>query len=639
MFAFENIFSLILAIFGLGFLVFIHELGHFWMARREGMKIEAFSIGFGKPIVSWIKNGVRWQISWIPFGGFVKIAGMQKERGVEPHEIVGGFFSKTPWQRIKVAFMGPLVNIIFGILLFGVLWLSGGRERTFGEYTHRIGWIDPQSALYSKGVRPGDVIVAYDGKSFDGMRDLMIASVMKNSQNRIQGYKIDPFSGQRKNFDYTLNNYAPSGQEKTIGVFSPATYLIYRGQGDYLTPEAPLAASGIQSGDRVLWADGEILYSRPHLKHAVNESSAFLTVQRKGEIFHTKVPRVHLDELNMTRMQKAEMDDWQYEAGLSSRVKDLYFIPYLVSPYATVESRLDFVDEQDQKKAFGPCERCAWFKPLEKNDRILAIDGQRVFSSYDLLRNLQTRQVLLIVQRESFLPISWKNADADFDRNLNVADLNAIVSTIGLEHPTTESGNLHLLRPVEPKPLEQIPAVYGLHREQLEQQRARIESIKDNQKRQELLEQFSAQQNQLYLGADFQDRAVIYNPAPFQQFTGVLKDTWRTLSSLFSGNLSPKYMSGPVGIVQVVQFGWMQGVKEAIFWMGFISLNLGIVNLLPIPVLDGGHIVFSVFEMVTRRRISAKMMERLVLPFFGLLIAFFIYITYQDLSRLFSRFF
>jgi regulator of sigma E protease len=81
------------------------------------------------------------------------------------------------------------------------------------------------------------------------------------------------------------------------------------------------------------------------------------------------------------------------------------------------------------------------------------------------------------------------------------------------------------------------------------------------------------------------------------------------------------------------------GVKEALFWMAMISLNLGFVNLLPIPVLDGGHIMFSLYEVVTKRRLSSKVMERMMIPFVGLLIFLLIYITYQDIIRLISRFF
>lgn len=639
---FESLFSLLLAILGLGFLIFIHELGHYWMARREGMKIEAFSIGFGRPIVSWVRDGVRWQISWIPFGGFVKIAGMQKEPGSEPHEISGGFFSKTPWQRIRVSFMGPAVNILFGLLLFSFLWMSGGRERQFAEFTRRIGWIDPQSDLYAKGVRPGDVIETYDGRPFGGIKDLTLASIMKGNQNRIQGYKIDPITGKRTDFDYTLDNYASreaAMQLKTIGVAAPASYLIYDEIQRPFVSGSPMASSGIQNGDRIFWADGETLYSHEHLVHAVNESTAFLTVRRGDLIFHAKVPRVHLDELQMTPMQQAELDDWQYEAKLGGRVQDLYFIPYLFSPSGLVEMRLEFIDEQDQKRAFEQCQRCSFFHPLEEGDQILAIDGQKVSSSYDLLHLLQQRRMVMIVQRGSLAPDSWKVSDADFEKLSDRQDLQKIVASIGLGDPVREAGRLVLLNAVEPKPLAELSAAYDRHKELLEKSRAQIEAIKDPAVRQETLERFSAEQKKMYLGIRFHDRPVIYNPSPLEQFANVFKDTWRTLSGLFSGSLSPKYMSGPVGIVQVVQYGWMQGVKEAVYWMGFISLNLGIVNLLPIPVLDGGHIVFSLYEAFTRRRISAKMMERLVLPFFGLIIAFFIYITYQDLSRIFSRFF
>jgi len=125
----DNILYLILAAIGLGILVFIHELGHYFIARREGMKVEAFSIGFGKPIKSWKKDGVLWQIGWMPFGGYVRIAGMDKQEGMEPHQIKDGFYGKKPLARIKVALAGPIANIILAFIL---LYLDVGRPgKTF----------------------------------------------------------------------------------------------------------------------------------------------------------------------------------------------------------------------------------------------------------------------------------------------------------------------------------------------------------------------------------------------------------------------------------------------------------------------------------------------------------------------------
>ena len=168
----EQVFSLLFAIFSLGVLVFIHELGHFWVAKREGMVVEAFSIGFGPPIFSWVRNGVQWQVCWIFFGGYVKIAGMQREGSREPYEIAGGFFSKKPIQRIRVALAGPVVNIAFSLVIFSFLWLIGGREKPFSEYTRHVGWIDSKSMLYQRGVRPGDRVDFYNGQPFTGIKDL-----------------------------------------------------------------------------------------------------------------------------------------------------------------------------------------------------------------------------------------------------------------------------------------------------------------------------------------------------------------------------------------------------------------------------------------------------------------------------------
>src|SRR5271154_2135216 len=120
-----SFFNIIFAVLGLGFLVFIHELGHYWVARRKGMKVEVFSIGFGKAIYSWKHQGVKWQVGFLPFGGYVKIAGMQREGTVEPHEIRDGFFGKSPSARIQVALAGPLVNIGFAMLLFLIIWGMG----------------------------------------------------------------------------------------------------------------------------------------------------------------------------------------------------------------------------------------------------------------------------------------------------------------------------------------------------------------------------------------------------------------------------------------------------------------------------------------------------------------------------------
>ncbi len=610
-----SLLYIFLAILGLGFLVFIHELGHYIVARRKKMRVEAFAIGFGKPIWTWEWDGVKWHICMLPFGGYVKIAGMQKEGSREPFEIEDGFYGKKPIDRICVASAGPLVNICFALVVFSLIWLSGGRDKPFFDFTHRIGWIDPHSALYAKGVRPGDRIDTYGGKPFTGVKDLLVSSLMKKETLQISGTKINYLTHQKSHFDYTLKTYQGSellGKDKlnTIGVLSPASYLIY--QGPKLSPNSPMQGSGVMEGDRLLWADGELLFSHQQLSALTNESSAFLTVQRGDATFQTKVPRVLIADFRLTPPERGEIDDWQHEAMLKVPFGSLYFIPYNVSPTLDIEGKISFIDDADQKKASLPCERCPYFTPLEEGDHIVAIDGIRVDAPYQLLKNLQERRVLVIVERDPSLKekVLWTQAEEEFD-HFGASDLQAIVSSIGTDHQIGEAGDLDLLKPIVPKTLTEL---YG------------PQQVKEGGGR-------------LVLGVPLADREVRYNPPPQSQFVEVLRDTYQTLTSLFSGSANPKYVAGPVGIIQIVHHSWMVGVKEAFFWMALISLNLGIINLLPLPVLDGGHILFSIVEMFTKRPLRAKTMERLIIPVVIFLIGFFIFVTYNDITRLFSKFF
>ena len=125
----HGLLTFILALIGLGLLVLVHEAGHFFMARRAGMRVEVFGIGFGRPLFSFIRNGVMYNICWIPFGGYVKIAGMESRKGEPLYTAPDGFFAKNPGARIKVALCGPLANILFALTAFTVIWVSGGYSK------------------------------------------------------------------------------------------------------------------------------------------------------------------------------------------------------------------------------------------------------------------------------------------------------------------------------------------------------------------------------------------------------------------------------------------------------------------------------------------------------------------------------
>ncbi|MBS0635671.1 MAG: RIP metalloprotease RseP, partial [Verrucomicrobia bacterium] len=316
-----SLLYLLLAILGLGFLIFIHELGHYWMARRVGMRVESFGIGFGRPIFSILHNGVKWNICWLPFGGYVKIAGMEKEDGKEPEDIPDGFFGKSPWDRIKVAIMGPLTNLVFAFLAFCVIWLAGGREKHFADVTNKIGSIDPQSELYKAGVRPGDIILKYNNEPVKGSKDHFQAAMISGDTIKVSGLRWDSQKAAYEPFTVQIHPYAhPQSLEPgilTTGVFSGANYVIYpatvNGQKNVLPAASPLIGSGIEPGDRILWVDGEPVYSMAQLSATLNDNKSLLTIERNGKSMLVRVPRVELEDLKLTNQIKEELTDWQYE--------------------------------------------------------------------------------------------------------------------------------------------------------------------------------------------------------------------------------------------------------------------------------------------------------------------------------------
>ncbi|MBI5273448.1 MAG: site-2 protease family protein [Chlamydiales bacterium] len=647
-----SILYILLGAIGLGFLVFIHELGHYVVARRVGMKVEVFSIGFGKPFYTFWFQGVKWQVCYLLFGGFVKIAGMEKEGTLEPHEIKNGFFGRTPLDRIKVALAGPLVNIIFAFVAFSIIFFLGGREKPFSEYTKIIGYVDASSEAYQKGMRPGDQLTAIDGHEFKGFHDLLYSSVLNQERINISG--IHEYDYQKDQVPFQLNlsfyphPYATNTGVRTFGVLAPAMFLVYEpmsdGRNNPIPKKSSMFDSGIQYGDRIIWADGDIVFSVSQLQSIVNRKTSLLTVKRDHNTFFIRVPRLHVSDLRISHDQLAELDDWQHELGIKGDIKNLVFIPYNIDAHCHIEHAVTFIDDESKQNHVSSSLLSPLDQVLVKGDRIIAVDGKEVVSAFQLLREIQEKKVQIIVDRSNNYPkqISSKNQDEIFVKSINWSQLKELINVMASHQKTTHVGTLYRLNPVTPIAQKIFPrsdTKQDLIDSQTENYLKKVDEIKDPKEKEKALHALENYQNRLFLGIALQDKQVNYNPAPWQLFAQVCQDMFKTIGALFSGSLNPKWMSGPVGVIHVMHHGWSLGIKEALYWLGMISLGLGFSNLLPIPVLDGGYICFSIWEIITGRPIKAKIMERMIIPFVVLLILFFIFVTYHDLMRLFYRIF
>lgn len=170
--------SVVPFLFVITVVVFFHELGHFWVARRCGVAVETFSIGFGKALISrYDKKGTRWQVGWLPLGGYVKFLGDDNAASAPDSEALAQMdasakqqtlFYKPLWQRSAVVAAGPFANFLLAIIIFAALYMS------FGQQIVRplIDQVMPASAAERGGLQSGDLIVAINGDDMESFGDV-----------------------------------------------------------------------------------------------------------------------------------------------------------------------------------------------------------------------------------------------------------------------------------------------------------------------------------------------------------------------------------------------------------------------------------------------------------------------------------
>ncbi|MFP4351349.1 MAG: RIP metalloprotease RseP [Puniceicoccaceae bacterium] len=300
----------LLAVFLLGFCIFIHELGHFLAARRRGLKVERFSIGFGPPIVRWERNGVDYRISWIPFGGYValpQLADMGRLEGAGEEEAAGRLPPIGYADKMIVAAMGAVFNMIFALFLSCILWIVGQEvivsteiDVVERELRAADGSLVPGPA-FAAGLRPGDEIVAVDG---DRVGDWMqvhnaILTGTGREDGGVPATRIDVLrDGQPMSFEVTpVLTSRESIRDIGIG---PDSDLVVSG----LVEGMPAAEAGMRPGDVLAAIDGEPIRTSALLQVALSrheDGPVEITVLRDGEPVALSVEPVYVPEADAKR--------------------------------------------------------------------------------------------------------------------------------------------------------------------------------------------------------------------------------------------------------------------------------------------------------------------------------------------------
>ena len=163
--------SILAFLFVLGVLVFVHELGHFLVARHHGVRVLTFSLGFGPKILQTKRGDTVYCVSAIPLGGYVKMAGETVEDVREGRE--DEFLSKTKWQRFQVLIAGPAMNVVLAVVVMTVVLLQGAQVPLYEEGPPVIGSVVEDSPAAAAGILPGDRILSVAGRPVDTWEDLM----------------------------------------------------------------------------------------------------------------------------------------------------------------------------------------------------------------------------------------------------------------------------------------------------------------------------------------------------------------------------------------------------------------------------------------------------------------------------------
>lgn len=161
-------------------LVFVHEWGHYIIARLCGVRVVAFSIGFGPELFGWCdRSGTRWKVCAVPLGGYVKMFGdldaasTGKDKSLSEEDLKGAFYAKPLWRRAVIIAAGPLVNYLFAFILLAGLYVTVGKT----DIPPVAGGIVAGSVAQTLGIEPGDAVVAIDGvpmRTFDDIRRVMM---------------------------------------------------------------------------------------------------------------------------------------------------------------------------------------------------------------------------------------------------------------------------------------------------------------------------------------------------------------------------------------------------------------------------------------------------------------------------------
>ncbi|MGA4320641.1 sigma E protease regulator RseP [Ectopseudomonas hydrolytica] len=280
----SGLYMVVGTLIALGVLVTFHEYGHFWVARRCGVKVLRFSVGFGTPLLRWHdRQGTEFVIAAIPLGGYVKMLD-EREGDVPPELVEQSFNRKSVRQRIAIVAAGPLANFLLALLFFWFVAMLGSQQ-----VRPVIGAVQEGSLAAAAGLQAGQEIVAVNGEATSGWAAVNLQLVRRLGESGALNLRVlEPGSTVETPKQVQLDNWQRGVDEPdpigSLGIrpWRPALEPVLA----ELDPKGPAHAAGLQAGDRLLALDGEPLADWQDLVDRVRAlpgEAVTLRIERAGQ--------------------------------------------------------------------------------------------------------------------------------------------------------------------------------------------------------------------------------------------------------------------------------------------------------------------------------------------------------------------
>lgn len=619
----QDVASIALVVLGIGFLIFVHELGHFVVAKLVGIRVLGFSIGFGPRVIGFRRGETDYRISLFPIGGYVKMVGETPEDGDLIED--GDFRSKTVGQRAAVLSAGVIMNAIFAFVLFAAAFSIGV---PFDKPV--VGAVVEGDSAWRAGFEVDDRILSVGGKKIYGFADVRTEIAVS------KGSDVDVV-------------VARNGDQKTLAVRpekNDATGLFMVGllphPGTLAVKETSSAyEAGLRTGDRIVAIDG------------VPTDGPF-AIDRE------------LQSMSTTDPSSRAVLELRVEGPEGDRTVS-YAVPWNVKKpvfrigIATLSNEVIAIRNTDGAASGVP-------SVLEKvygisvGDRLVRVGDRAVATS------LEIRTALRSVSRSEPLQVEMQTDAGSVDKTIAPADIDRFASDIafGARVPTNlvavadgkpayraglRSGDRVLsIGGKDVDTLQDIIREIGRWRDKNDASDAEsIEGLTPvvivYERAGETLEASVVPQREYLPNPDFSrgdfresvraDGIVETCSLGLDRTVYYVKNVLLVLDRMVRGTVSPENMGGIVMISQVSYHFAQIGIAKLFFFLGLLSVNLAILNLLPIPVLDGGQLLFLLIEKIKGSPVSERVQQYAALIGVAMILFLVTYVTYNDIRRIF----